>query len=132
MATLRYGSARASIEISDTMEQLYRRSLDELAPGLLGTIETSLDAAFDAAVSAWPVKTGRSKAGLTKQVRIEGDKTSILGTITDAVPYAKYIKARKLGGKSAFVELLRKPMKERASALAQVLGPLIVQTLTGV
>jgi len=130
MATLRYGTARATIEMSDAMEQLYRRAIDQLAPGLLSTVEDALDDVFESAESSWPVKTGRSKAGLRKQVRIEQGGGAIVGSITDAIPYAKYIKAKKLGGKSAFVELLRKPMQERAKALASVLSTQIVKTLT--
>ena len=122
MGRLKFGSGSVRVEMDDTLDRLYRRALDKVAPGVVARIDEATSAVFDAAVGAWPVRTGRSRAGLEHHLTVASDHTTVRGTITDAVEYSRYIKARKLGGKSAFVELLRLPMRERAKALAAVLA----------
>lgn len=122
MGKLSFGAGSVRIQMDDTLDRIYRRAIDKLAPGLLPAVETAIDDLHADAYAAWPVKTGRSKEALEHLTSVSPDNKVIRGTITDDVPYARFIKAKSLGGKSAFVELLRKPLRERAKELVKVLG----------
>lgn len=122
MARLRFGSGSVRIEMDDTLDRIYRRALDRVAPKVVERIEDATEEVFDVAQIDWPVRTGRSRRGLQRFVAISSDHAHIRGTITNDVVYARFIRARNLGGKSPFVELLRKPMRAKAKELAVVLA----------
>jgi hypothetical protein len=122
MANLRYGTGGLRVTMSDELDQLYRRAIERVAPGVLRRIEDATADVFNAARAEWPVKTGRSRDALEHHVTVSPDQTSVRGSITNPVKYARYIRAKKLDGKSAFVELLRKPLRARAADLAEVLA----------
>lgn len=110
MTKLRFGDGSVTVEMSDELDRIYRAALEKLAPGLVGRITSATKAVFDNAVAQWPVVSGRSKAGLQMSVQISSDQKVIRGRIWNDVEYARYVKPKGLDGKSAFVELLRKPM----------------------
>lgn len=124
MGKLFFGSGSVRLEMDDALDRIYRNAIETVAPGMLARIETATKEIFDAALKAWPRKTGRSADGLRMEIVVAGDNSEVRGTITDPVTYAKYIKAKSLGGKSAFVEILRKPLQKRAKELVGELGGL--------
>jgi hypothetical protein len=128
MGRLRFGTGGVRVVMDDTLDQLYRRAIERVAPGVLRRIEDATADVYASARAAWPVKTGRSRDGLEHHVTVSPDQTSVRGSITNPVKYARYIKAKKLDGKSAFVELLRKPLRARAADLAEVLA---MEAVTG-
>jgi hypothetical protein len=110
-----------------------RRALDDVAPGVLDRLEATVTRVVDDARSRWPVRTGRSRDGLEAHVTIAPGQTSIRGTVANAVDYAVYVRSgqRGLGGKSAVVELLRKPLRAAARELAVELADTVSTTLAG-
>jgi hypothetical protein len=83
-------------------------------------LEQNAREVFDEARARWPVATGASRDGLYWGVQVAPDLSSMRGFVADEVPHAIYVRSYKggLGGKYAMVELLRKPVFERAQAVA--------------
>lgn len=131
MAKLTYGSGGTRITMDDTLERIYRRAIEKVAPGILTRMEMVIAEVYDEARQQWPVRTGRSRDGLQRWVTVTPDGMRIVGSITNDVDYARYIKAKKLGGRSAFVELLRKPLRKRADDLSTVLARQAATSLRG-
>lgn len=128
---LTFGSGGTRITMDDTLDRIYRRAIERVAPGLLTRVELAIAEVYDEARQQWPVRTGRSRDGLQRHVTIAPDGARIVGSITNDVDYSRFIKARKLGGRSAFVELLRKPLRRRADELSTVLARQAASSLRG-
>lgn len=83
-----------------------------------------------AAAARWPVSDiagkvhsrDRLKAAVTLS---QIDEVRV--TLTSEADYTKYIRARNLGGKSPWVELIRKPTAQRMDELAQRVGDYLVR-----
>lgn len=116
-----------------TLEELARRAVSRVAPGVLVRIDAAVDEVIADATARWPVATGRSKAGLVAYTSILPAGDRIQGTVMNPVEYAIYVKSSKngLGGRSAVVELLRKPIRARAAQLAGELGTTVRTALKG-
>lgn len=126
-------SASVTASLDNGVERIYRRAIERVAPGLLDRLERELDDLEAGARDDWPVKTGFSRGRLRSLVLVSPDHTKLRGTLLNDAPYARFIKGRKLPGSgSAFVELMRKPLRARKAALAQVFGELAARELRGV
>jgi len=68
-----------------------------------------------------------SWANLQKEVRLDVEEGVLIGRIWNDVTYAKFIKAVRLGGKSVFVELIRKPMGKMKTRLAKSLVRILTE-----
>lgn len=111
MGRLSFGSGKVRVVMDDVFERLVRNVAARVAPGAVEVVEESTERLYQGARSEWPVKSGVSRDGLDRDVTVSTDLAKITGRVFDLVVYARYVRPRKLGGKSAFVELLRKPLK---------------------
>lgn len=109
---------------TDTLEEDLRAAVDAFAPGLRQALEDEARRVLDAARARWPVATGVSRDGLVAGVEARGG--ALRGFVRNAVAHAIYVKSWKngLGGRSAMVELLRKPVAEATPRLVERLGSL--------
>lgn len=131
MRRLTFGQGSVRIEMDAKLEELARRAVSQVAPGVLERIDQAVDQVLEEAEARWPVKTGRSKAGLAAYTSIAPGGACVQGTVMNPVDYAVYVKSRKggLGGRSAVVELLRKPLRAQAAQLAGELGTTVAESL---
>jgi len=131
MARLRYGAGIATIEMDDTMDQLIRRAIENVQPGVVAKIEAATKAVAEDCERRWPVKTGKSKAGFDWYVAVTQDGTRIRGVIQNPVPYTFYVRPSQLfGGTTGWAEWVQRPMKAAAAKLVDELGPQIVRDLS--
>lgn len=133
MGKLRYGSGIATIEMDDTMDRLVRRAIEVSQPGLVRRLEETAQRIHAETVARWPVRTGRSKAGLDWYMAIKEGGTEIRAVIsTGGVPYTFYVRPLSLyGGNTGWSEWVQRPMREAGAKLAIELGPIIARQLTG-
>lgn len=71
----------------------------------------------------------QSAEGLKREVLIDLNESAIAGRVWNDVKYAKFIKANILGGKSVFVELLRKPMNKAKTRMVKTLAKILIDEL---
>jgi hypothetical protein len=116
------GSIRA--EVTDGLRDELRALVDKIAPGIRDVLERESAAVLAAAEARWPVASGESKAGLYGGVQVAPDLSSIRGFLANNVGYSVYVKSFKggLGGRSAVVELLRKPITARTRQVTAEIG----------
>ncbi len=114
------GQGQIRAEVTNGLEAQLSKVLEQLAPGARAVLEANAREVFEAAKARWPVATGESRDGLYWGVQVTPDLSSMRGFVADDVDHAIYVKSFKggLGGKYAMVELLRKPVFERAQAVA--------------
>ena len=72
-----------------------------------------------------------SWANLQKEVRLDVEEGVLVGRIWNDVTYAKFIKAVRLGQKSVFVELIRKPMGKMKTRLTKSLVRILTEGFNG-
>ncbi|MEQ1565386.1 MAG: hypothetical protein ABMA64_07090 [Myxococcota bacterium] len=131
MGKLKFGSGGIRIEMDDVLDRMYRNALERVAPGVVDQIERATNEVFTEAVAEWPVRTGTSRAGLEQHVTVTAEGDAVRGTITNAVAYSKFIRAKSLDGRSPLVELLRKPLRQRAGELSDDLAKMASAELKG-
>jgi hypothetical protein len=68
---------------------------------------------------------------LAREVQVQPDGTTIRARVYCTAAWSKYIKPKGLGGKTAFVEYLRKPLLKLRKPLTAELGSLIVREMQG-
>lgn len=114
------GRGMLRCELDDGLARVVRRVLQNAAPRTLEAMERKAKQIHDRAQAEWPVRTGYSKSKLDYGTRLIG-AGQVEAFVTNDADYAVYIKGREQGGKSTWVELLRKPGREAADELADVL-----------
>lgn len=102
-----------------------RRAWDLSSNRAVQSMEAERDRVFDNARSRWPVKTGRSRAGLNDYTQVElGGRNNgrIKVGIDNDVGYTRWV---RLPGGSPFAvtALLRTPMRRASRRLLERLGP---------
>lgn len=129
---LTLGAGAVSVVVDEAFDALLRRALNQTVPGIADRLEETADGLYQQAFAAWPVRTGRSRAGLAREVRVAPDLSSVRARLLNDVDYAKFIRSNRISGSgSAFVELMRRPTEEAARDLAEDLRPIIERTLSG-
>ena len=123
-----FGRGTMQVVVDDGTERIVRAALEQTAPVVVREVEERVDAVLAEARSQWPVRTGQSRGGLVSGLRLP-DAETVEGFVFNDVDYAYYIKGRAQGGKSTYVELVRKPMKAAAERLVQDLGEAIVDEI---
>jgi len=135
MSRITYGTGSLSLVLDDQTAELVRRAVDEVAPGVLGKVEDAMRQVYGEAFAAWPVGPERrdrngvhSRDRLGYEVRVDVDGT-IRGRVFCTASWARYIKPKGLGGKSAFVWLLRRPFKRVVAPLNTELMDIIRRSM---
>lgn len=131
MATIRFGAGAASIEIGGHWAEQIRQAVDRLAPDLGATLEAEANKIRTDAVRRWPIGKDQIRKGKKLPHSIDlfwsGLRINppfVEGFVSNSAPWFYYIRSMKggLNGKSASVELVRKPMRKRAQPLARELA----------
>ena len=131
MGRLRAKAGKVTVEYDDVLDRLYRAAAERLAPGLLDACERKMEAVRDAAASAWPVKTGRSRAGLEVVSSIDANSGRLTVQIRNDVVYAVYVPlSSTYGSSTAWQRLVRDPGRKATKELAAELGPVTLGILT--
>lgn len=99
---------------------MVERVIRESAKSVIGPMEDTANKIVSDAKEMWPVKTGKSKAGLTVITRLSG--TAVEVVITDPVPYTYLIKGLTTSGKNTWNELIAKPSKKAGKQLGNELS----------
>ena len=118
-------------ELTERVETVYADARDNWPqPGQPG-----YDSSRSRAASRWEGRTPfvrrrteeSSRDGLRREVTMDGDVP--VGRVWNDVSYAKFVKANSLGGRSAFVVLLRTPMRALGRKMARSLEKRITKAL---
>lgn len=119
-----FGKGRATISVSPGLQQHVEMMLRTAAPRTMEKLRQVTGELVDSAAKDWPVKTGKSKAGLNSVVRLVGNGV-VEGVVSNREKYAFMI---TLPGGAAWAkrlhvwsELVRKPGAKRAPELAEAL-----------
>lgn len=138
MTQLRLKDGNLTMLVNDGLERLVRDALEKVAPGVLGIVEDETQAVYDHARKRWPIgpdkpeRKGRhSRDELYHEVVIDTARGIIRGRVWNEAPWSRYIKPKGLRGKSAFVELLRKPLQSRQADIVTKLGRYVSAELGG-
>lgn len=124
------GVGKASVVLDDGAARMVQRVLRQAAPEVLAVLEREADEITEEARGPWPRKSGRSARELTWQLRIRAE--DIVETVVfDPVPYVFYIKGKKQGGKSTWMELVVKPGRKRINAIAEEIGSKLKRVALG-
>lgn len=127
---LTFGHGSVSFVTDELGEDIARRWLEAAMPGAVDRVTQGVEAVHWQAVARSPVKTGRFRASLQREVKVAPDLSSIRGRTFNDIEYGRFVKSPKLPGTgSAFVELLRKPMEIEGRAVVEDLRSLIERTM---
>lgn len=125
------GTGDVTMTLDDGAERFVRSVIDQAIPGATAAIEQELETVYSDAVRRAPVKTGKFKASIQRQIVVAPDYSSIRGRLWSDVEYARFIVSKRTlpGSGSALVELFRKPVNAAADRLIDRLGPIIAERL---
>ena len=120
MIRLRHGNA--IVDVGGAIERTIRDTIERLAPTLAKRLEDEVEELRADAEGQWPVSRRdklHSRAMFVHGLRIDGDTLSAY--VRNNAEWAVYIKSYQngLNGRSAVVELLRKPLKAAAGDVAR-------------
>ena len=120
------------LSISLIGDEMLRRMLEHVQPSVVAEIERAVETVARDAEAAWPVgrrsPSGRDRRPHSRdlfrtdvRVVFVGGGVVVEGSVSNGADYARYIRPKGLGGKSAVIEYIRKPMKrERDRILAKL------------
>jgi hypothetical protein len=131
MAGIHVREGNVTVKLSDDLEVLARRALEEVAPGVMRALEEEAERVRNDAYRAWPVRTGVSREGLraVTEITLDGD---VRAAVRNDVDYAPYIRPLSLhGATTAWQRWVRAPMTEAHKRLVRELGPIIIAALRG-
>lgn len=130
MGRLVYRSGGVAVAYSDVLDRVARAAIERAAPGVLQAMERELGEVHEAARRDWPVRTGRSRDGLVLDSALDPTTGRLRVSIRNDVPYAIYIKPKKLyGATTAWERYVRKPGRVKVRELARELGPVLLAVL---
>lgn len=124
----RVTKGNAAIDSNDGIQKMVDRVIRELAPTVAPILDRAAAELEAGAVAAWPVGRERGRPhsrDLFEEGLRFGGQDTIEAFVRNKADYAFFIKFKKrnlasgLGGKSASVELLRKPLKAIAPRVAK-------------
>ena len=127
MAT-RFREGNVTVELTGDLEKLALEAVDRLLPGVREQMEANARDIWNSARGEWPVKSGRSRAGLELLTEIRDD--AVLVKILNDVPYAVYVRPRDwFGVTTAWARLVKTPMKAAAKDLAKTVGKVLIDAM---
>lgn len=132
----------ASVELDPASRQALRAALDVVAPTVLDTMRDGIERVRLAAVGRWPVARPRGAGGRLPNPVHSRDRFRVVERVSvDAVevaivndaPYVLYIRSGQngLGGKSAWVQLVRRPGEVEAERVASESGAELAALIGG-
>jgi len=107
--SIRIGKGKAAVEITGFEADMFEAELRAALGPIIERMEEKADSIIYEAKKTWPVKTGKSKDGLYKQLTIVDDRI-VEVSILDREPYVKFIKSTKVGTKNNMVRI-RQPIR---------------------
>ncbi len=120
-----------TIKLSDGLDRFVERAIHNSAPGMLERITARVEPVLADARAAWPVKTGKSRAGLDLDVLVDTDREKLRVRIVNTVDYAIFVRpSAYFGAATAWSRLVQKPMKRIHSELADELAAEIAKAVT--
>lgn len=134
---LRFGDGSVTIEMSDTLDVIARRAIEDVHPGLIDAISTETEKVYRQAKARWPVgrdrqdRTYHSKDRWRWEMVVSSDYSTIRGRIVNDADWVYMVKPRFLWGQSGVNELVRKPMRQAHKRLVNSLGDLVASRLGG-
>lgn len=127
MGSIRIGGGGAiTATVDDGIERMLRRVVSQVEPALLEELEAEVSDVYRSAVKRWYAsrkpRTAKqpyhSRDRLAYHIEVIDGGTIIRGRVTNDAWWAKYVKPKTLYYRSAYVELLRKPMRKAGRRLA--------------
>lgn len=135
MSRVVYGTPSAFVVVEDDLERLIRDTVDSVAPGVVALMEAATYEIWQGARAQWPEgpnkpeRNGRhSRDELYRDVLVSPDG-AVRGRVWCTAEWARYIKPKGLKGKTAFVELLRKPAVKMGARLVAEVENLAIESL---
>jgi len=134
MGKLVFGTPQVRIEMDSIQENVIRNVIDRNFPGVVDRIEEEVEAIYQGTQAGLPEKgkgsrgraTGTTRGDVERGVVVAPDFSLVTGFVrNDKTPYARFVKPLQIGGKSFFVELLRKPAREASARLAVDLAKIL-------
>lgn len=131
MSKVRAVAGGVTVEYDDVFGDLLRRAVDDVAPGLLSTIERRYAKVHSYAKRRWPKDTGKSRAGLILVTAIDLVRQQVTVEIRNDVDYAIYVRlyGRVYGATTAWQRLVRDRIKPVNAKLRDELLPIVVGML---
>lgn len=125
---VRYREGGVTVTVDEGIARWVETVLRSAGDSTYERIEAGIGDVYRAAITRWPVRTGRSRDGLRSAVTLDRTAGRVEGSILALVPYSVYVKSAKNGlkGKNAWQELARRPVGELKKRLLAELGDVIV------
>lgn len=130
MGNIQIGRGSMSVTLDDGMDRFVRAALERSAPATLRVLEREGEQLFDDAYARWPVKSGRSRAGLTWGLRLP-DANTVEVFLSNSVEYVYYIRTLYPGGQHVWTDLVVKPTRKAARKIAEELAEEIANAIAG-
>lgn len=125
-----FRDGNVTVTLDDAWTKLARQAVDAALPGVLKTMEREVAQLADAAAEEWPVRTGKSRAGLEVVTSIDVGRSEVKVSIRNDVPYAIYVRPKVWhGAATAWSRLVQGPMGKLQVELVQILGPEILAAI---
>ena len=126
----RVRDGNVTVTIDDALEDLVAAAIDRALPGVRARMTADTTELLEHAEGEWPVKTGRSRAGLEQVEELDIGRSSFTTRIRNDVPYAIFVVPAKWhGATTAWQRLVRGPMASLHKEFTEILGPVIVEGL---
>lgn len=126
----RVRDGNVTVTLDDGLSDLVAAAIDRALPGVRARMVADSAEILDFAVDEWPVKTGRSRAGLELVQELDLGRSSFAVRARNDVDYAIFVKPAKWhGATTAWQRLVRGPMTSLHKELTETLGPVIVAAL---
>lgn len=115
MSRLQIKEGKVTVTLDDDVERMVRDLVDRLAPGVRELVGDAARELHDQARDNWPVGPDRkdrpyhSRDRIQWTVLVDTKKSEIRGAVWCDAEWAKYIKPKGKGGKTAFVLYFRGP-----------------------
>lgn len=120
MSQIHYRSGDASIVMDDTLQRMVESVLENVVPATTKALNEHVGGLYEEARADWPIKSGYSRDSLEKGLIVERDR--IVFFIRNDSGYARFIKARNLGGRRPWTKLVISPSRKRRSELGVIAG----------
>jgi hypothetical protein len=128
MGNIRIREGGVTVELSDVFDRIARDTIERLIPGAIALLEAEIREVHAIARSEWPIKTGKSSAGLKVFTEIRGEELRV--GIENSVPYAVWVRPKEwFGSTTAWQRLVRGRVVIVNREISKKLGPVIIEAM---